>query len=178
MTKRIETHRLTLRTLKHEDLVRFHNLINDPAVADTTFSIPNPMSYERAKTWMNYYVDPSLHGNDHHWGICLKNQEEIIGMINVYDIHPKWLQAEVGFWLGSEYWGNGYGTEATCTVVDYMMQHFPLQRLIASYQKTNIASAAILSKAGLNPLHTVRMYNKKKRRWEVVVQVSRERTER
>ena len=172
MTECLETDRLLLRPVKSEDLKRFYELLNDPEVAASTFSIPHPLSPQKAKRWLNYYVDSSQHGNDRHWAIINKSDPTMIGMVNVYDFDAKKIQAEIGFWIGKEFWAMGYGSEAVKAVVHFLMSTLLVNRLIATYQSSNLASARILKKAGLEPYRTVRILNRKTGRWIIVRQVA------
>ncbi len=171
MTHRIETERLLLRTLYPDDLDRFFTLINERDVAASTFSIPHPMKLETARIWVDYYVDPSQHGNDQHWAICTKTDGALIGMINVYNIDACKTRAEIGFWIGKNFWACGYCSEAAKAVVASVTDRLGLRSLFANYQSGNRASARILEKCGFVPFRTVRMYNRKSHRWEKVIQV-------
>jgi RimJ/RimL family protein N-acetyltransferase len=57
--------------------------------------------------------------------------------------------AEVGYWLGHEYWGRGIATAAVQALTGHAFQVHPeLRRLYAVPYATNRASARVLEKAG------------------------------
>ena len=43
--------------------------------------------------------------------------EEIIGAISLIDLTP--LTAELGYWVGVQYWRQGFCTEAAQAIIDY-----------------------------------------------------------
>jgi RimJ/RimL family protein N-acetyltransferase len=56
--------------------------------------------------------------------------------------------AEIGYWLGEEFWGRGIVTEAVCAVTDYAFATFDLCRVYAGVFEWNAASMRVLEKAG------------------------------
>ena len=69
-----------------------------------------------------------------------------IGIRIRQDVHR--YVAELGFWLGEEFWGHGITTEVVPAFVDYCFQKFPLHRIYAEPYANNHASARVLEKAG------------------------------
>jgi RimJ/RimL family protein N-acetyltransferase len=55
--------------------------------------------------------------------------------------------AEIGYWLGEEYWGRGIVTQALVAVSEYAFSHHDLCRLYAHVFEWNPASARVLEKA-------------------------------
>lgn len=65
--------------------------------------------------------------------------------------------AEVGYWLGHEYWGRGLATASVQALTDHAFQLHPeLYRLWAVPFATNPASARVLEKAGYTCEGTLR----------------------
>jgi len=56
--------------------------------------------------------------------------------------------AEVGYWLGEEFWNRGIMTNAVKLFTDFMFETFDIERIQASVFDWNPASAKVLSKAG------------------------------
>ena len=74
---------------------------------------------------------------------------EAVGAIGVFpqdDIHC--MNAEMGYWLSEEFWGQGIVTEAIRRTVEYCFQTFPVSRIFARPFGSNPASQRILEKAG------------------------------
>jgi len=60
----------------------------------------------------------------------------------------EYRSAEIGYWLGEEFWGRGIATEVLIAVTDYAFSQFDLCRLYAHVFEWNLASARVLEKAG------------------------------
>ena len=58
---------------------------------------------------------------------------------------------EVGYWLGREYWGQGYATEAGRRFVRYLFQDIGLNDIWSSVNKDNIASVHVIHHLGMKP---------------------------
>jgi RimJ/RimL family protein N-acetyltransferase len=59
-----------------------------------------------------------------------------------------YLSAEIGYWLGEEYWNRGIMTEAVGAVADYGFNMLGMQRIYAEVFEWNVASMRVLEKAG------------------------------
>jgi len=62
------------------------------------------------------------------------------------DVHRQ--TANLGYWLGEEFWGRGIMTEVVSAVVNYCFDKLPLDRIHAEVYSNNPASARVLEKAG------------------------------
>jgi RimJ/RimL family protein N-acetyltransferase len=60
------------------------------------------------------------------------------------------VSAEIGYWLGEEFWGRGITTAALKAVTDYAIQTHGLTRLYAVPFEWNQASFRVLEKAGFS----------------------------
>lgn len=58
--------------------------------------------------------------------------------------------AELGYWLGEPFWGQGIATEVVAAVVPYAMDRFGLVRLESPVFAWNLASMRVLEKCGFN----------------------------
>ena len=55
---------------------------------------------------------------------------------------------ELGYWLGVEHWGQGFGTEAARAVIDFFFEEFDAEHLISGARVANPSSRNILEKCG------------------------------
>ena len=62
---------------------------------------------------------------------------------------PRHNRAELGFWVGVSYWGNGYCTEAATAMIRYGFEVLGYHKVAARHMKCNPASGRILEKVGM-----------------------------
>lgn len=81
-----------------------------------------------------------------------------IGIIYKTDIYRK--SAEIGYWLGEPFWGQGIMTEAIKKIVYYTFNNSKIIRIYAEVFENNPASARVLEKAGfhLEAVHKKAIY--------------------
>jgi RimJ/RimL family protein N-acetyltransferase len=69
-----------------------------------------------------------------------------IGLISKDDVYRR--SAEIGYWLGEDFWGRGIVTEAVRAVTDYAFATLDVCRVYAGVFEWNPASMRVLEKAG------------------------------
>lgn len=72
-----------------------------------------------------------------------------VGNVGVFfkdDVYCK--SAELGYWLGEEYWGNGIMSRAVEQLCDYVFENYDIARIFAEPFATNVGSRRVLEKAG------------------------------
>ncbi|HEX2934854.1 MAG TPA: GNAT family protein [Bacteroidales bacterium] len=72
-----------------------------------------------------------------------------VGSIGIHpqtDVYRK--NAELGYWLGEQYWGRGIVTEAVKAITEYGFKNYSLHRIYADVFENNAGSARVLEKAG------------------------------
>ena len=80
---------------------------------------------------------------------CIDVGQSAVGGIGIrigQDVHRH--VAELGFWLGEEFWGHGIMTEVIPAFVESCFEKFPVYRIYAEPYANNPASACVLGKAG------------------------------
>jgi RimJ/RimL family protein N-acetyltransferase len=77
------------------------------------------------------------------------NSGELVGVISLTpgrDVNR--YSAEVGYFVGEQYWNRGYATEALMLVVNFAQYRHGFKRLFAKVFDFNLASMRVLEKAG------------------------------
>jgi ribosomal-protein-alanine N-acetyltransferase len=80
---------------------------------------------------------------------AIYNDDTFIGMggiVRQEDIYRN--SAEIGYWLGEAFWGNGYATEAVKLLTRYAFDQLNLVRIYAGVFAGNVPSMKVLEKAG------------------------------
>jgi ribosomal-protein-alanine N-acetyltransferase len=81
--------------------------------------------------------------------ICRVEDGAIVGSINLSQIFRGGFQnAYMGYYIGVQYAGQGYMSEAIQLTLRYAFEHLKLHRIEANIQPENIASIALVRRAG------------------------------
>ena len=151
MPHQIETPRLILREFSESDIPELLPLIGAPEVAATTLRIPHPYEEKHARE----FFSTTPKENELRLAIRLRSTGRLCGGIGLHpDTQPS--QAELGYWIGVPFWGNGYATEAAGAVIAYGFQKLKLERIFASHFKGNRQSGRVLQKIGMRHEGSVR----------------------
>lgn len=142
----LRTERLTIRPLELADAARVQELAGARAIADTTANIPHPYPDGVAPEWIGGRAAAWDTGKEASWAIA--NSEGLIGGIGLR-LHASDRRAELGYWLGVPYWGMGYATEASRSVLAFAFDTLDLNRVHACHLARNPASGRVLEKIGM-----------------------------
>ena len=152
----LQTERLILRGFTLDDAPRVQQLAGDRAIAATTAFIPHPYPDGEAERWICTHREELEKGRSVDFAITLRDREELVGACGlvIRKIHRR---AEIGYWIGKPYWGNGYATEAVRAVIGYGFSR-GLNRIFAECYHINPASGRVLQKAGMRHEGTKRQH--------------------
>jgi ribosomal-protein-alanine N-acetyltransferase len=98
--------------------------------------------------------------------VCRVEDRAIIGSINLSQIvHGNFQSAYMGYFVGEPYANQRYMTEAIDLVMRYAFENLKLHRLEANIQPQNVASIALVKRAGFTLEGYSRRYLKICGRW-------------
>ena len=143
----IITERLILRRLTENDADEVLAMRGNP---ETMKYIPRPLARTREDALAHIAaIEEKIESNTGiNWGITIKGNDSIIGIIGHYRIQPENYRAEIGYMSLPEYNGKGYITEAIKAVVAYGFDQMHLHSIEAVIDPDNIASERVLQKNG------------------------------
>lgn len=147
--KELLTNRLLLRKFKDEDAREMVNILKDKEVASTTLMLPYPCPLEKSKEIIDGYLNDQKHYKTIRWAITLRNNNKFIGGIRLVP-NNRFNSAEIGFWLGKDFWRNGYTFEAAEAVIKFAFGELKLNRLEAHAMTENMSSIKLMEKLGFN----------------------------
>jgi len=137
----LETERLMLRRPTLADVSAITRLANDRRIAENTRRLPHPYSQDHAIEFVRGTAE------DNRGAVFLiENNFVPIGVVGVNWHQPD--APELGYWLGVEHWGQGFGTEAARAVIDFTFEEFDIEQLMSGARVTNPSSRNILEKCG------------------------------
>ncbi len=147
-TTEIETDRLVLRRFVEGDIKQvYFNFGGDPLVNRyISFSPCSTITGARAFI-LDHLKIYDINADFYSWAITLEGQ--IIGYISLFDVDVDSESAELGYSIGSRWWGQGYATEAAEAVLDFAFLTVRMHRVQATYHPDNIASKRVLEKVGM-----------------------------
>jgi len=120
-------------------------LIGAREVAATTGRIPHPYKEEDARQFLaKIEADGEV-----SLAVTLRENGRLIGGIGLR-LEEDHQHAELGYWLGVPYWGQGYATEAAREMLRYGFENLHLHRIFARHFKHNPASGRVLQKLGMH----------------------------
>lgn len=135
---------LLLRPLVPDDAPVLAPLINNKKVWDNLRDfIPHPYTEEDARAFIASAQHPSpplTFGIQTEGRLC-----GVIGLVPGQDIHR--CTAEIGYWLGEDFWGRGIATKAVKCITDHGFER-GFARIHAGVLAYNLASMRVLEKAG------------------------------
>lgn len=146
----LSTQRLILRPVARSEIDLIAALAGDPRVAEMTLSIPHPLTAADVAGW----IDSLERKGERVFAICRRGDEEsagpmLIGVIGLA-VPSDGTAAEVGYWLGTPYWGRGYMTEALRRVLRYAFGDLKLTTVAAEVFVENARSVGVLVKSGFD----------------------------
>ncbi len=154
----LETQRLILRPFKTEDAeAMFFGWASDPEV--TKYLTWNThKNIEETKTIINQWIKEYEKPERLNFAIELKNQDEIIGGIDVVGyLNGINGTPVIGYNLARKYWNKGYMTEACRCLLDYLFSKGYSEVRIDAMSE-NIGSIRVIQKCGGVFLETEKEY--------------------
>lgn len=140
---RIETERLILRRFKRRDVSRLPSLLDNWAVARWLARVPHPYGPADAKDWVKLSRSICRSGKGLPLAVIRRDRRDLIGGVGV-----SFAKGEIGYWLGEDYWGRGYATEAVGALTDRSFSHRSVPCLWAAVRPGNDGSCRVLEKVG------------------------------
>jgi RimJ/RimL family protein N-acetyltransferase len=113
-----------------------------------------------AESWIATHASLWDRGSGVVWAVVRRQDDRLIGACGL-TIERDHDRAELGYWIGKPYWGNGYATEAAAALVRYAFAS-GLNRVMARHFRGNVASGRVMQKIGMRQEGVMRQHI---RRW-------------
>ncbi len=144
----IEGERIILRKLKLSDVQDICENLQNKEMVKWTLNIPWPYKKQDAIKWIRKSQYRLKNKEEYTFGIILKTTTKLIGSISLMHVDYKNKNAEIGYWLGKKYWGQGFMTESVKLILKFAFGKLKLHRVYANLFEENIASKKVLKKCG------------------------------
>ena len=147
--KELETDRLKLRKIKIEDAkAMFDVYTQDERVTKYTRWNPHKNLNDTIK-----FVEYCISDSKPRWMITLKENNAVIGMIDVVRIDNIENSCEIGYVIGYDYWNKGYVTEAFKTIIENLFKS-GYDKINACHHFENVGSGKVMLKCGMKYINT------------------------
>ena len=122
------------------------NLNNLKILNNLRDGLPYPYTEQDAEDFIRTMLSANRNST---FAFAITLAAKVIGSIGVFrqeNIH--FQTAQLGYYIGEPYWGNGYMTSAIKQICKYVFEHTDIIRIFAEPFSHNIASCRALEKAG------------------------------
>jgi ribosomal-protein-alanine N-acetyltransferase len=146
----IKTGRLLLRPPLESDAKALFELMTDDKL--TRFLTWSPhTTLETTIGVIKSLIGAQKNDKGYHWCVCIDGN--VIGLVSLIDVKRNirtWVlnRAELSYWIGSDFQGSGFATEASREVVKFGFRNLDLHKIIIAHVLENMESKSICHKLG------------------------------
>lgn len=144
----LNTKRLVLRQFKPEEAMVVRTLAGEYEIAHGCLAIPHPYEPGMAEAWIGCHEGWFYEREELVFAITRKEDGCIIGATGLM-IEQDYNRAEIGYWIGIPFWGQGYANETAEAATGYAFDDLHIKRVTALYFNRNPASERVLEKPGM-----------------------------
>jgi RimJ/RimL family protein N-acetyltransferase len=141
----IATARLRLAVLTEADAPEVRRVTDDPQITARVDFLESPFTLEHAVR----LVGRNRGADERMLGIRTADGRAFIGIIGAH-FHGD-AEIEIGYWLGRDFHGHGYASEAVAGLLAALHRLMPERRIVAECDPQNHPSWRVLIKAGFAP---------------------------
>lgn len=156
----LRTERCILRPWRLEDAPLLPLIADTRDISwNTSYRFPHPFDLEAAKRYIEFHIAGSP---PDEWSYAITLEEALIGGCRVWrgiGVHAH--TAEIGYWLGVDYWGYGLATEIVLAVIGHVAATSDIEQITANCFGWNTASQRVLEKCGFSKAGIIRNAVKK-----------------
>ena len=144
----LKGNKLTLRPYRYGDEESLSIAANNIKIYNNVRDLfPHPYTLTHAKEWVHFQISTD---SQQGTSFAIDVEGKVAGSIAIVpqtDILR--INAEIGYWLGEDYWGKGIISEAVGLMVGYTFANFAeINRIFAGVLAHNVASMRVLEKNG------------------------------
>ena len=141
----LKTARLILRQLKESDSEDIYFLRSDESVNKYVVR-PRAISKDDAREFISIINNGIKKNESIYWAITMKEVQQLIGTICLWNFSKDKTRAEIGFELMPEYQGKGIMNEALEIVLEFGFKSISLASIDGYVHKNNMSSIKLLKK--------------------------------
>jgi ribosomal-protein-alanine N-acetyltransferase len=131
----IKTERLLLRQFVDNDLKNVFKGLSHPDIIK--YYGVSFQTLEATKEQMTFFADLEKNETGIWWAVCSADNKTFYGAGGLNSLNREHKKAEIGFWLISEFWGNGIMKEAMPLICNYGFDNLELHRIEGFVESEN-----------------------------------------
>lgn len=136
--------KVTIRPIEEKDIQDIYNNAKDKEIARFT-RVPHPYKVKDAKAYVNDSQKKWKDNTDYSFAIIEKKHQKLVGTISLKDVSLEKKTAEIGYWIGKEYWKRGYANDALLTIEQFAKEK-GIKKIYAYVMPENNVSLHLLQK--------------------------------
>lgn len=150
----IETDRLILRQWCEEDAEALYRYASDPDIGPIAGWPPHTSVENSREVIRTVFAAPET------YAVVLKETGEPVGSCGImfsnslHSANMKDGEAEIGYWIGKSYWGQGFIPEAVKVLLSRCFRELNLRAVWCGYYDGNTKSKRVCEKCGFYYHHT------------------------
>lgn len=143
----LETERLILREINHEDL---NDLLQIWGDSEAMRLFPQTLDREEMAAWIDRNLNRYEQYGHGIWAVLLKSEQKFVGDCGlVIQEVDSVEELEVGYHFNKNYWGQGLAAEAARGCMEYAFNQLNRSRVISMIRPENLASRRVAERNGL-----------------------------
>ncbi|CCX62272.1 uncharacterized protein BN727_00441 [Bacteroides sp. CAG:598] len=150
----METERLILRRWTEDDAESLYKYAQNPAIGPIAGWLPHTSIENSRKVIRDIFFAPET------YAVVLKETNEPVGSVGIMfsdGLHSAEMEegdAEIGYWIGVPFWGQGLIPEAVNRLLIRCFDELDIKRVWCGYYDGNIKSRRVMDKCGFKFHHT------------------------
>lgn len=163
-----------LRELSIDDAVEISRLMTYN-ISKLLWEVPYPYSLENASSFIDSSHREFRSLKAINFAIHYKRNVEssgLVGIIGLKNISIENRKANLGYWIGESFWGNGIASESVQLVINYAFSVLKLEEVCAYVYSQNKPSIRVLEKNSMTTVGKVNEYIKKLARYQDSIKFS------
>jgi ribosomal-protein-alanine N-acetyltransferase len=140
----IKTKRLLLRKFIASDLENVYKGLSDPEIIK--YYGVSYKTLEDTEAQMQFFVDLEKEGTGIWWAVCSLDNKTFYGAGGLNSLNKVHKKAEIGFWLLTEFWGQGIMTEVMPIICNYGFDNLELHRIEGLVETDNLNCKNVMKK--------------------------------
>lgn len=140
----IKTDKLLLRQFIESDLQNVFKGLSHPGIIK--YYGVSYRTLEESKAQMQFFADLEKNETGIWWAVCSPDNKIFYGAGGLNNVSKEHHKAEIGFWLLTDFWGQGIMTAAMPLICNYGFEKLGLHRIEGLVESDNINCKKAMAK--------------------------------